>query len=84
MEYLELNRAKIDEFLALSGVERSRLTDIPTETWSRWKKGTSDPGTKKLRQMAPKFGLTFIEMVVAFEELRESEVEARQHYQLAA
>lgn len=76
MREYKIRKDKIEEFLALSAVQRSHTSGIPQETWSRWKKGTLEPGTRRIRVIAPKFGLTYVEAVIAFEELRQNAEEA--------
>lgn len=65
----EIRWAEVEKFLKLTGVKRARISGVPKETWSRWKRGDLPPNTKRIREMAPKFGLTYIEMVVALEEM---------------
>jgi transcriptional regulator with XRE-family HTH domain len=46
----------INEFLELTGAERSRRTGISVETWSRFRNGKRSPKVNRVAEIAPAFG----------------------------
>ncbi len=70
MRKIDINWEGINKFLGLTGAERSRATGIPVETWSRFKNGKRSPKVNRIAEIAPKFGLTEVEMFIAMDMLK--------------
>ncbi len=71
MRKLEINWERINEFLDMTGAERSRLTGISMETWSRIKNTQRSLPHKRIQEIAFKFGLTEAEMHLALLMLKD-------------
>jgi hypothetical protein len=71
MKKLDINWEGINEFLELTGAERSRRTGISVETWSRFRNGKRSPKVNRVAEIAPAFGLTEVEMFIALDMLKQ-------------
>lgn len=76
MKKVSINWKKINEFIDLPNTEKSELTGVPAETWSRIKSGKRSLTANRIREIASKVGLNEVEMHAALVVFRDDAVNA--------